>query len=109
MAIRARAISVVLLGLAMVLSCDRAPSSPTSSNLSLAMMLPTVVEVGSSVQDISGQAFLLLGNSLAQQSSLSAAQDSGPTPNDFTSAKTINWSMACPDGGTRSVTGTVSV
>src|SRR5205814_1017473 len=28
---------------------------------------------------------------------------------DFTSAKTINWSMACPDGGTRSVTGTVSV
>jgi len=41
--------------------------------------------------------------------SLSAVQDSGPTLGTVTTVRTIDWSMACPDGGTRGISGTVTV
>ncbi len=103
---RALAAFAALLGMAGMMACDRiSPVSPTSSVVSSALMSPGVVAVGDSVQESSAQAFLLFDGSLTQLSGLAAAQDSGSS----TTVRTIDWSTACRDGGTRGISGTVTV
>src|SRR3990170_1331171 len=108
MAARTLALLVAVLGLSTVIACDRgsltAPTS-TSSNGVPTITASNVAAVGISVQEISSQTFLLLGGSLAQLGSLSAVQDSGPTLGTVTTVRTLDWSMACPDGGTRGISG----
>jgi hypothetical protein len=64
--------------------------------------------VGASVQESSGQALVLLDGSLGQLST--QAQTADPTSTTtFSGTRTINWSTTCREGGTKGVTGTVTV
>jgi hypothetical protein len=104
-------------GAAALAACDGAlpgsPSATSSLGGSSTLSVSNTGLVGSAVQQASSEAFVLLDGLVTQSTSsapaLGGGGGSGGGGGTGTIVKTIDWTMPCRQGGTRNVSGTVTI